>query len=226
MASNGEQQSPAQALIPFTGYYTLDAASGAFVSVDTNSILLGAEEIEYAAAITISSDGQTSEQYPLGPNCTFNGGCLKITNADGGTIADLAFSEEGGLCSVNGTIRGAAVIGSMLFGPISVSIWAGTYYRQGHPVQHGGLLQYPYTAMLQIEADGTVLFAADGAELQPVPSYWYDYGMFVVGFTPAPQAQSWLFEMGTSAGWGRVAGNATDGSMLVSIRLQKPAPHL
>jgi hypothetical protein len=226
MAKSAEQQSPAQALIPFTGYYTLDAASGSFVSVDTNSIRFGAEEIQYAAAITISSDGQTSEQYPLGPNCTFDGGCLKITDPDGSTIADLAFSEEGGQCSVNGNIRGAAVTGSTPFGPIPPSIWAGTYYRQGQPVQHGGLLQYPYAAMLQIEADGTVLFAADGGELQPVPSYWYDYGMFVVGFTPAPQTRSWLFEMGTSAGWGRVAGNATDGSMLVSIRLQQPAPHL
>ena len=32
--------------------------------------------------------------------------------------------------------------------------------------------------------------------------------------------------MGTSSGWGRVAGNATDGTMLVNIQLQEPVPKL
>jgi hypothetical protein len=234
MSSNSEQQSPAQALIPFTGFYTLDAATGSFVMVDTNSVWLDGE-VEYDAKITISSDGQTSETYPLGPNCKYSDGSLVITDSEGSTIADLALSEQAGVCSIQGTIGGTDVAGSTPFGPIPLSIWSGTYYRQGKPTSDISPVQYPFEAALQIEADGTVQFAVEGGTLQPVPSYWYDYGMFVVIFkleqaasgADTPQKTlSYTFEMGTASGWGRVAGDATDGSMLVSIRLNEPAPHL
>lgn len=160
MTSCPEQQSPAQELIQFTGFYTLDPDSGSFVMVDTNSVWLGGE-VEYNAAITVSSDGQTSEKYPLGQNCTFDDGKLEITDPDGSTIADLTLSEEAGLCSIQGTIRGTAVTGSTPFGPIPLSIWSGTYYRQGKPVSDVVPVQYPFTPALQIEADGTVQFAVE-----------------------------------------------------------------
>ena len=218
--ANGDQQSQAEALIPFTGYYTLDAVSGSFVMVDTTSAWLGAEEIEYAATISISPDGQNSESYALGQECSFADGRLLIADAVGVAIADLTFSNEGGPCSVKGTIEGKEVAGSTPFGPVQLSIWTGTYYQQDpkHPDE-----PYAYTPMLQIESDGTILFAAAGGSLEPVSSYWYNYGMFVVSLKPA---LPYMFEMGTAPGWGRVAGNATDGSMLVSIRLQQPGPHL
>jgi len=228
MDKTWDQDSPAQAIIPFTGYYTLDPNVGSFVAVNTTSVWAAAEgkaapSIEYAATISISSDGQTSQTYTLGQDCSFEDDQLLIKDAAGGTIADLAFSEEAGVCSLAGTIGTATVSGSTPFAPIPLSIWAGTYYTQGTPVQHGGTTEYPYTATLRIDADGTVQFAAPGGTLEPVSTYWYDYAMFVVGLTPA---LPYLFEMGTSSGWGRVAGNATDGSMLVSIQLQEPAPHL
>jgi len=234
MASVLEQETSAQELIQFTGFYTLDADSGSFVMVDTNSIWLGGD-VEYAASITISSDGQTSEIYPLGQNCTYDDGKLVITDPDGSNIADLTLSEGAGVCSLQGTIRGTAVSGSTPFGPIPLSIWSGTYYRQGKPTSDIVPVQYPFAPALQIDADGSMQFAVEGGSLQPVPSYWYDYGMFVIMFKleqatsgdDTPQkALSYTFEMGTASGWGRVAGDATDGSMLVSIRLNEPAPHL
>lgn len=234
MTNSFEQESSAQELIPFTGFYTLDPATGSFVMVDTNSVWTGGA-VEYDAKITISSDGQTSEVYPLGPNCTYSDGSLVITDSSGVTIADLTLSEAAGVCSLQGTIDGADVSGSTPFGPIPLSIWSGTYYRQGKPTSDIVPIQYPFAAALQIDADGTMKFAVEGGELQPVPSYWYDYGMFVIIFkveqaadeSGTPQKTlSYTFEMGTASGWGRVAGDATDGSMLVSIRLNEPAPHL
>ena len=48
--------------------------------------------------------------------------------------------------------------------------------------------------------------------------------MFVVAVTLQGKAQ--LYEMGTASLWGRVAGNATDGSVLVNLQMQVPVPHL
>jgi hypothetical protein len=109
---------------------------------------------------------------------------------------------------------------------VQLSDWIGTYYRQGQPQGQGGLLHYPYTPGLEIAANGTVSYAPPGGDLQAVPSYWYDYGMFVVGLMLSQQAPSILYEMGTSSGWGRVAGDAEHGKMLVSIQRQEPAPNL
>jgi hypothetical protein len=95
--------------------------------------------------------------------------------------------------------------------------------------QHGGLLNYPYTPALQVNADGSMSYTVtEGGEMKPVPSYWYDYGMFVIGLMNVgePDNVPKLYEMGTSSGWGRVAGDASTGVMLVSLQLQEPAPHL
>ncbi|HEX8572998.1 MAG TPA: hypothetical protein VF759_09615 [Allosphingosinicella sp.] len=224
-----EQQSQAEALIPFTGYYTLDSALGSFVAVETRSNWqagASAPTIEYEATIAISSDGQTSEQYSLGPNCSFEFNQLLITDPAGDTIADLSFSNEGGLGSLQGMVAGSQVTGTTPFGPVELSIWAGTYYRQGPPFMIRDVLQYPYVAALQIGTDGSVQFASGSEPLQPLPSYSYVYGMFVISFPAAPQIPTQILEMGTDSVWGRVAGDASNGSMLVALQLQQPAPQL
>jgi len=224
MAQNSQIASSAQALVPFTGYYTTDPASGAFVMVDTNLVWQGTDQISqtYSAKITISTDGITSQLYELGANCTFDAGRLTITGSDDATIADLTFSEAQGACSLQGTIGGKTVAGKTPFGPIDLSMWNGIYYRQS---QSPGPNGYTFSPALQIDPDGTVKFApAEGDPLQVVTSYSYDFGMFVVAVTLQGKAQ--LYEMGTASLWGRVAGNATDGSVLVNLQMQVPVPHL
>lgn len=230
MTPNINQQSSKKALIPFTGFYTLDASIGSFFMVDTNMSCTipnpGAAPVcTYNATITISSDGQTSEQFLWASNWIFDDTNLVIPDAAGGTIANLNFSNTSGAISVSGTIYGNEVSGSTPFGPVQLSLWNGTYYAQGSAYQIHDQLVYPYIAALQVNPDGTVLFGSDGNELQPVQSYWYDYGMFVIGLQIDP-TKPLLFEMGTSSGWGRVAGNAEHGQMLVSIQLQEPVPNL
>jgi hypothetical protein len=224
--TNGQGQiSPAQALVQFTGYYASEAVPSAFVSVDTNSVwTAGAPAVEYSAKIAVSTDGKSSAHYDVGADWSFNQGCLVIPGPDGGTIGELTFTKDAGVCSMTGTIDGAPVSGTTPFGPIPISLWTGTYYRQGEPIMPIQPPQYPYAAALQIDADGSVQFASAGGTLQPVPSYSYSFGMFVIGL--ALESGEQLFEMGTASEWGRVAGDATDGSMLVAIQLQEPAPHL
>lgn len=229
MADGQQQDISAQALIPFTGYYTLDPATGSFVMVDTHSVWMAGTgsadpTIDYFGTITLSSDGQTSAQYEVGKDCSFEGNTLTIPGPDGSLIAELSFAEAVGGCSMQGTVEGEPVQGSTPFGPVYLTTWAGTYYRQGEPIEPITPIVYPYFPALRIDSEGNVQFAPDEGALQPVDSYWYDYGMFVVA--PIVAGEQHLYEMGTASGWGRVAGNATDGSMLVSIRLNEPAPHL
>ena len=229
MAQNTDQTSPAQALVPFTGFYTLDANKGSFVMVDTkviSSVLAGgAPTSDYFATITICSDGQTPEQFPLEGCCTFDGTHLVITDGGGRTIANLDFTNNGGASMVAGVIYGTKVAGSTPFGPVPLSLWNGTYYAQGQAIVHGGQKNYPYVATLRVNPDGTVEFALNGDSLEPV-QYSYDFGMFVIGLEVGSSSKPMLFEMGTVTGWGRVAGNAKHGNMLVSICLQQPVPTL
>src|SRR4051812_41073170 len=102
MADFQGQQSPAQALIQFTGYYTLSSNDGSFVMVDTNSTWITAGEIQYSADVTISSDGQTSQKYTVGVNCAYNDGQLLITGPDGTTIAQLFFNTNVGGSEISG----------------------------------------------------------------------------------------------------------------------------
>ena len=191
MSTGSSQQSPAYALIPFTGYYSLDAQAGSFLMVDTHeectiSPAGGSLTCEYFGKITLSPDGKTSEVFPLGTGCTFDGNTLLINVGE--TLAKLTFSNTSGTSSVSGTINDNPAAGSTPFGPVQLSLWTGTYYLQQAAVQHGGLLEYPYTATLQVNPDGTMLFAADHINLTPVPKYWYDYGMFVIGLMLDPNA--------------------------------------
>ena len=229
MTKNTFQTSPAQAIVPFTGFYTLDANKGSFVMVDTKVIFSvpdsGTPTSDYFATITICSDGQTPEQFPLANCCTFDGIHLVITDGRGETIAKLDFTNNGGASMVAGVSYGTEVAGSTPFGPVPLSLWNGTYYAQGQAIVHGGQTDYPYVATLRIDPAGTVEFALNGGSLEPV-QYSYDFGMFVIGLEIGSPSQPLLFEMGTVTGWGRVAGNAKHGNMLVSICLQQPVPTL
>lgn len=224
----------AQALIPFTGFYTLDPTINSFVMVDTHEVWTasqtgGEPSIEYFGTVTLSPDGIGSGKFEIGAGASFDGTNLVVPQVGDGMWADLTFGTSPSGVTVSGVMSGVRVSGTTPFGPVKLALWTGTYYQQG-PVQPqpGGGVIYPYTATLQINADGTMLYTTDGGTMVPVPSYWYDYGMFVIGLMDIgePGNVPKLYEMGTSSGWGRVAGDATSGVMLLSLQLQEPAPHL
>lgn len=233
MSNGPDQNSQAQALIPYTGFYIVDPTTNAFVMVDTHEVWTasptgGAPTTDYFGTITLSPDGVNSNKFEIGDGAKFDGTTLIVPDGQGGAFATLTFGRTSTGVSVQGTMGTAQVSGVTPFGPVQLALWTGVYYEQG-PVQHnGGLLHYPYAPTLQVNADGSMLYATNGGAMQPVPSYWYDYGMFVIGLMNIgePENAPKLYEMGTSSGWGRVAGDASTGVMLVSLQLQEPAPHL
>lgn len=219
----------AQPLVQFTDYYPLPNVAGAFVMVDT-SMRSASGQASYHATITISTDGETSAQYDWSA-CTLEGNTLVITD-DNKMVATLSFTPAAGGTQLNGTIVGYAgvVQAASPFAPVELSVWEGTYYAQLPQTQaQDQTPQYSYAPALQVNADqggtGAVWWASGDAPLQQISNFWYDYGMFVIGLVFEDGSQV-LYEMGTSSGWGRVAGDAQDGQMLVSIQLQQPAPHL
>ena len=221
MASDADQQSCAKALIPFSGYYTLNANIGSFLMINTNMLcnIPPNPGTFFKATITISLDGQNSKTFLSEDNAfTFIGTNLVIPD-----FANLNFYNTSNDTSVTGTIKADEVSGTTPFGPVQPLLWSGTYYCQLPAVQINPPL-YSYFPALQLNSDGTVLFGTQVTGLLPVSSYWYDYGMFVFGLLI--DGDYHLFEMGTSTGWGRVAGNAHDGQMFVSIQLQEQAPIL
>lgn len=229
MDRNVTQSTLAKELIPFSGYYPLSITAGAFFSLDTN-MKYGMPDgelepvITYNAAVTISIDGATSSQFACSDAWRLEGENLIIPDGNGGILANLTFNSETSKTSVSGTIAGNQIAGTTPFGPVDLRMWSGTYYAQWPPYQVHDVLVYSYFSALQVDQDGGILFSPDGGALQPVSSYWYDYEMFVIIF--AVNGKKMTFEMGTAAGWGRVAGNAENGQMLVALQLQLPAPHL
>ena len=230
--SQNDPQAQAQALIPYTGFYLLDPILGSFVMVDTHEVWktpsTGNQATnQYFGTITLCQDGKSSSKFALGDGATFIGRNLVIDDSAGVRVADLTFESASGLGCLGGTVHGVKVTGDSPFGPVQLSLWNGTYYEQVQSVA-GKLPEYQYAAALQIVSDGRILFGRNGSVPVPVPSYWYDYGMFVIGLMDIgePGNIPKLYEMGTSSGWGRVAGDAMTGTLLVSLQLQELAPHL
>jgi hypothetical protein len=232
MNTPNQAANQAQALIPFTGFYTLDAQTGAFVLVDTNYLYqylaepspsTGVGVLNYAATVTVSMDGTHSTVYLVGENCSFDGTTLTLSD-----LGSLTFTQNvsgGNVSSVSGMIGGVPVSGSTPFNAIQPAVFAATYYDQIGSTTSGGVTTYEYAPRLKINQDGSVYFAAENnGEWTQVLTYAYNFAMFVIEFAFNGGKQT--FEMGTASGWGRVAGNAAGGSMLVTIQQNQPISHL
>ena len=218
--------SSAQALVPFTGYYPLSQVAGAFVTIDTNMMLNGTTA-SYQATVTISVDGQNSTTY-TSDACRFDGNTLVITGQVG-PVASLVFTAAAGGMEMSGTITGYAGEAHAVspFAPVDISVWYGTYYAQKAPT--GQPPHYDFYPVLEVKADeqgNPSVWWTDGTvPMQLITGFAYDFAMFVIAFTPKNHGEV-MFEMGTAAGWGRVAGNAKGGQLLVSIQQQVAVKNL
>lgn len=218
--------SSAQALVPYTGYYPLSQVAGAFVTIGTNMTSTGVD-VSYDATVTISIDGQNSTQYGWN-DCAVEGNTLVISTATG-IVASLNFSPAIAGMQLSGTIAGytGEVQAVSPFAPVDFKVWYGTYYAQQKPT--GQPPHYAFVPVLEVKEDAqgnpSVWWSPGSAPLKQVAAFQYDFSMFVIGFASGENA-SILFEMGTAAGWGRVAGNAAYGQLLVSIQQQVPVHNL
>jgi hypothetical protein len=204
------------ALIPFTGFYRLNALTGSFVCIDTNLAWVAPGTTQLEASATISTDGTTSTSYEIQP-AMFTGNVLTISGSIG-EVARLHFAKaqsDGNISTVEGTVDGKAVSGTNPFNPIQPSVFYDTYYKE--------LADGTYAPKLVIGDTGAITYReTDGGPMQTVLAYTFNYAMFVYRFQLG--ATTYTFEMGTVRGNGKVAGSLGDGGLLVSIYQVAPPP--
>jgi hypothetical protein len=205
------------ALIPFTGFYRLNALTGSFVYIDTNLGWVAPGTTHVEASATISTDGTTSTAYEIQPEM-FTGDVLTISGSTR-EVARLRFGRahsDGAVSRVEGTLDGKPVRGTNPFNPIQPSVFFDTYYEK--------LADGSYAPKLVIGDTGAITYRETaGGPMQTVPAYTFNYAMFVYRFQLG--ATTYTFEMGTVRGNGKVAGSLGDGGLLVSIyHVTPPSP--
>jgi hypothetical protein len=177
-------------LVPFTGYYSMNVAPGAFLSIDTieersTSPGQSTDHEATSIAINVSMDGKSATTYPFGNGVTFDGVTLTIPGH-----LSLDFSREysdSHLVAFAGTIGDLKVEGETYFNQVPLSAFVGDYYD----VQTSRLV-------LSIKDDLALffdfsLFSAAPGEPQQVSSYAYVPAMFVLTFSGEPSSESRKF---------------------------------
>jgi hypothetical protein len=165
-------------LVPFTGYYSMDVAPGAFLSIDTNwhyssspLFPLNYDSVE----ISVSLDGKTSQIHPFDFNTSFDGKTLSIPG-----VLSLVFTrgyQDGVLTTFSGTIGNVPVTGSTRFNPVPLSAFAGTYIEVD-PLN--------LKTVLSVTPESQIKFDF-GTGLQEVGCFTYNPAMYVLMFTGTDQ---------------------------------------
>lgn len=167
-------------LAAFTGYYSMNVAPGAFLSIDTVEERSTSPIQETTiVSINVSMDGKSATTYLFGGGATFDGVTLTIP----GKLA-LKFTREysdGHLVTFAGTIGSVNVKGETYYNPVPLSAFIGDYYD----AQTSKLA-------LSIKSDSEILFDfsifSTPGELQQVSSYNYVPAMFVLTFSGGPSS--------------------------------------
>jgi hypothetical protein len=174
-------------LVPFTGYYSMDGAPAAFLSIDTTEERLVSHgqptlpiQETINVSISVSMDGKSSTSYAFGDEATFDGVTLNIPGR-----LTLKFSRqyrEGHLASFTGTIGGVSVSGESYFNQVPLSAFIGDYYDVETSRK---VLSITESSVL---FDSSI-FTNTSGELQRVNRYNYLPAMFVITFSGEPNAE-------------------------------------
>jgi hypothetical protein len=180
-------------LAAFTGYYSMNAAPGAFMSIDTTEQRSTSPiSPTTAIAINVSMNGKSATTYAFGDGATFDGTKLNIP---GKLTLDFAREYKNGhLVTFSGTIGGANVKGETYYNPVPLSAFIGDYYD----VETSKLA-------LSIKSEAEILFDysifSSPGELQLVTGYQYVPAMFVLTFSgkSSSQPKSFTLMLGTAS---------------------------
>ena len=199
-------------LVPFTGYYSMDAAPGAFLSIDTTEIpspTAGVMPVPTVPTITVnvSMDGRSCTSYAFDGDARFDG---TVLNIPAGHIK-LEFSrtyDNGKLTSFSGTVgdKNTKVNGSTYYNPVPLSAFIGDYFD----VETGN-------KVLSIKTESLFLFdfsifSGGNGILQPVESHSYTPAMFVLTFSSSgPNPAKFVLMLGTAAKSGLACSIQGDG---------------
>ena len=193
----------------FTGYYAMNSAPGAFLSIDTTEtyVVPAIQQKTTTITINVSLNGQSCATYAFDNGATFDGTTLNIP----GVLA-LSFTRafaNGNLASFAGTIGTTTVTGSTYFNPVPLSAFAGDYYDTATQnlvlsVKKEAGFSFDYT-----------IFSGSGGQLQQVNKFTYVPGMYVLEFADGAQPIPFILMLGTNGAHG----------LACSIQLAGYAPH-
>lgn len=186
-------------LVPFTGYYSMNAAPGAFLSIDTTEEYAVPAGIQKTTTIAInfSMTGKAPvTSYRFGDGATFDGRTLTIPGK-----LSLDFTrkyDDGHLAAFSGTIGSKNVSGETSFNPVPLSAFIGDYYD---------LLTSKKVLTIKSETDIKFDFSAlsePSGELQRLSGYSYVPAMFVLTFdgSQGSQPPKFMLMLGTAGALG------------------------
>jgi hypothetical protein len=200
----------ASALIPFTGYYSINKAAGAFFSIDTAEVYINFPltkriMIRYSypiITINVSLDGKTFTSYPFDSGASFDGKTLKIT---GVLQVSLVRGYQGGqLVTLSGTISGNTVSGSTYFNPVELPVFVGTYKEI-------------VTKQPKLTVANSSLMFDFGAGLQNIRAFTYNPAMYVVQFENAGVTYTLMLGTAAKQGLACFITNGTSNDFAVTI---------
>lgn len=177
-------------IVPYTGYYSMDAAPGAFLSIDTvETYYQLSRPITVSVSVvtvSVSMDGSTSQTYKLDQSSSFNNDVLTIPGVL--TITLTRGYQDGSLVTFSGIVKGVAVTGSTQFNPITLPTFIGQYKLT------------PAKTVLSITASGIAFDFGSG--LQTIKFYTFTPLMFVLMFNDPNTGEKYVVMMGTAGGMG------------------------
>lgn len=172
-------------LASFSGYYSLDIAPGAFLSIDTTETPLATSQISPpplipSVVVSVSLDGKSSAAYPFTGDATFDG--VTLTIPEGKIMIKLTRNYDNGkLVSFSGNVNGTIVTGFTYYNPVPLSSFSGEYTNVST-----NKTAISITSDRRIYFDFSVFSGGPGT-LTPVTDYIYVPGMFVVTFAGRDQ---------------------------------------
>jgi len=188
-----------ESIVPFTGYYSMSAANGAFLSIDTTETYYKlTQKITISTSsvtVSVSMDGVSSKTYPLDSTTTFDGHTLTIPNVL--TITLTREYDQGRLVRFSGVVNKVNVTGYTLFNPIALSTFNGQYATPAAPAKK----------ILSINDSATIPFNSSvsfdsGSGLTQLKLYTFVPLMFVLTFNDPVSKASYLIMMGTAGAKG------------------------
>ncbi len=167
------------AILPYNGYYSLNTAPGAFLTIDTNILVIGGIKI-YLVYLVVSTNGKESYTAEISGELENN----TLKHKVGDMIIEIEFTRINKIneptVECKGTITTGDVIENIIGytynNPIENSLYEGTYYHNISPEGEPPT----YKEVLKIGENNSIKYdyALNDGNLKDVDIYVYNMNMY------------------------------------------------
>lgn len=191
----------------YIGYYCLDIASGAFLTIDSNEqYTLLHDSINSSKmvntivtnTVSISLDGKNVKSFLFGEDVQFDGKTLVIEKEN--LSVDLVRNfQDGKLIELSGIINGTSVKGYTYFNPVPLNVFLGDYKET----------ITPFKPVLSISKDLFLHIDLGNNALTTINSFSYNSAMYVVTFSA--EEKEYILMLGTAGKMGLACSIGVNG---------------